>query len=460
MNPHKLHILVLDDDPIIRKIISSSLKKNFLISTAAVPSEAFKKLREMPIDILICDIQLPEMDGITLVKTVKDDFPEIEIIMISSDVNLQNAIEALRLGAFDIFKKPLDTNEILLAIERTKKFTTLQQKLQQLERSKSFLIKEQQNRKDMEIISWSPSMDKVKELMYKVAQTPDTSVLITGESGTGKELIARGIHNISSRKDEFFGAVNTSAIPETLFESEFFGHKKGSFTGAINEKVGWFEVANNGSLFLDEIGDMPNNLQIKLLRVLEERTFNKVGSSKQQSFDIRVIAATNKEMEEMSSGEHFRTDLFYRIAAFHIHISPLRERKEDMPVLLSHFIQFFSDRMRKNIKGIDDEAIFQLQRYDFPGNVRELRNMCERAVILCDNKFVETIHFPDTIMNQPLSQEENQEVLQLEEVEKLTIQKALAKANYNKAKAAELLNIQWNALHRRLKKHGIDLPTN
>jgi len=277
----------------------------------------------------------------------------------------------------------------------------------------------------------------------------------------GKELVARGIHLMSERKDNHFGAVNMSAIPESLFESEFFGHKKGAFTGAISDRAGWFEIADKGTLFLDEIGDMPMNLQIKMLRVLEDRKFIKVGSQKEQSFDCRLVAATNKDVQEMKSGKEFRLDLFHRLGTFEIFVPPLRQRVVDIPILIEHYVNIFAGRMRKKIEGIDSGTMDTLKQYPFPGNVRELRNLTERAVILCDTGTINIDHFPninDSGSAATPNVDFHTEIFDLEEIEKRTILKALEKVDYNKSAAAELLNIKWNALHRRLQKFNIVLP--
>ncbi|NCD41857.1 MAG: sigma-54-dependent Fis family transcriptional regulator, partial [Bacteroidia bacterium] len=324
-NPDQLHILVLDDDNLYRKLASSILRADFTVYTASVPSKAFEIFQNTKVDILICDFQLPEMNGLEVVRRVKDLYPDVEIIMISAEATMDTVIEALRLGAVDFFRKPFNFDSVKISIEKTKKFVTLNSKLRQTELSNKLLAKELKEKEGFEIISQSKAMDDIKKIMFKVAQSKDTSVIITGESGVGKELVARGIHLMSERHDHHFGAVNMSAIPESLFESEFFGHKKGAFTGAISDRAGWFEIADKGTLFLDEIGDMPMNLQIKMLRVLEDRKFIKVGSQKEQSFDVRLVAATNKDVMEMKSGKNFRLDLFHRLGTFEIFVPPLRE---------------------------------------------------------------------------------------------------------------------------------------
>ncbi len=455
-----MKILVLDDDPAILAVVASFLKKEFEVFVSSLPFQALEILSNESIDILISDIRMPEMDGLTLVKKVKKDYPEIEIIMISSHGDMNTVIEAMHLGAFDFFNKPFDVKDIKLSIERTKKFRQTKQELKRIKLTKSVLTDEIKQKEGSDLVSSSDAMKEIKDVISRVAQTDDTSVLITGESGTGKELVARGIHNLSSRAGEFFGAVNTSAIPESLFESEFFGHKKGSFTGAIGDKAGWFEVADKGTLFLDEIGDMPQNLQIKLLRVLEDRRFNKVGTAKQQEFNIRIIAATNKRIDELQNGDSFRSDLYYRISTFEIHIPPLRERKEDIAVLLEHFLHHFATRMRKKITGVDHEAVELLSNYQFPGNVRELRNLCERAVILSDGGFINCEHFPQISQNTlDMEVRNNIDQFNLEFIERETIKKVLEMVSYNKSEAAKLLNLQWNALYRRIQKYSIEVPS-
>jgi transcriptional regulator with PAS, ATPase and Fis domain len=284
--------------------------------------------------------------------------------------------------------------------------------------------------------------------------------LITGESGTGKELVARAIHNLSNRKDELFCAVNMSAVPESLFESEFFGHKKGSFTGALTDKAGWFETANDGTLFFDEIGEMSMFLQVKLLRVLEDRRFTRVGTQNEQKFDVRIIAATNKTNEELSSGKSLRLDLYHRLSAFIIELPPLRERSGDIRELANFFFESLSKKLGKSISGMHSEVYDLLKSYSFPGNVRELKNIIERAIIICDSDMIMPHHFMSLQSNQMNAHaiSSGVETFDLMEIEKQTILRALKKVNFNKAEAARLLNLEWNALYRRIQKYNIELP--
>jgi len=453
-----LNILIIDDDLVYRRLSSSILQERFNVYTAEAPSVGFNILKTKKIDYVICDYMLPEMNGLEVLERIKTDYPHIELIMISDSGDMNTVIEALRRGAVDYFKKPFTPSDVWMAIERTQKFAQLNKKYN-VEKTKNSILKEVVDREfGVEIIGNSNEINEVLTQMRMVAQTPDTSVLILGESGTGKELVAKGIHNLSSRNNEIFGAVNMSAIPENLFESEFFGHKKGSFTGAIADKAGWFENTNKGTLFLDEIGEMTPAMQVKLLRVLEDRTFTKIGTQTQQHFDTRIVAATNKPIEDISNGVNFRVDLFHRVGTFIIYLPPLRERKNDIPLLANHFLKYFANKMNKNIDSINKESIQLLKNYNFPGNIREMRNIMERAVILCIGNELLPSHF---LMVNNISQKNNSNknlnTFDLEQIEKATILKALEKTNNNKSDAAKLLNIEWNSLHRRIQKYGIEI---
>lgn len=461
MKRKALNILVIDDDPIIRNLMRAILKEKSNVFAVETPSLAFKILKNEAVDIIICDFQLPEMNGLRVLEKIKEEYPDIEVIMISNSGDMDTVIGALRKGAADFFKKPFTAAEIWVAIERTKRFSELYSDLNQYKKKTSILQKEINQALGYQIIGTSVDIENIKQQMKMVADTPDTSVLIIGESGTGKELVARGIHNLSKRKDEFFGAVNMSAVPESLFESEFFGHKKGSFTGAIADKAGWFETSNNGTLFFDEIGEMSRSLQVKLLRVLEDRKFTKVGTQREQQFDIRFIAATNKNLEYLTDGKDFRSDLFHRLSTFIIQLNPLRERKSDIPELSYYFLSSLSKKMGKSISRIHPSVFELFNNYAFPGNIRELKNIIERAVIVCQKgKELLPQHFSlllskDSSMS-PLEQDRNS--FDLKELEKQTIIMALQKVNYNKAEAARLLDLDWNALYRRILKYKIELP--
>ena len=398
------------------------------------------------------------MGGLEVLQKVKVSHPDMEVIMISGHGDMNTVIEAMRYGAFDYFQKPFRLPEIKHAIERTRRFILLNEKLRSTEQKFNLLSKEIQQVFGHELVGRSASMQKVVDLMSKVAVADHTSVLITGESGTGKELVARGIHFLSKRNKQFFYSVNCSAIPGSLFESEFFGHKKGAFTDAREDKAGWFEIADKGTLFLDEIGDMPMSQQAKMLRILEDKKVSKVGSRVETAVDVRVITASNRDLFELSKDGKFRQDLYHRLSTFIIMIPPLRERRNDIQPLLEYYVNFFAEQMGKEIKTIEPELIIKLMEYDFPGNVRELKNMIERAIILCEKKSIGWEDFQFSIPSGKMEISHSiplDEKLDLAEIEKAVILKALEKAGQNKSKAAELLNITWQALDRRMEKYGM-----
>lgn len=453
-NTTKLNLLIIDDDPFYRRLSASILGEKFIVFTADCPSDGLKILKKEKISFIVSDYILPEMTGLQLLEKVKEEYPDIEVILISNSGDMDTVIEALRKGAADYFKKPFTPADIWMSIERVMKYSLLKQDLDKQKQQNVFLKKELKSEIGS-IIGKSKPILNVIEQIKMVAQTPDTSVLIIGESGTGKELVARAIHDFSERKDQIFGASNMSAIPDALFESEFFGHTKGSFTDASTDKAGWFETVNKGTLFLDEIGEMTLNLQVKLLRVLEDRKYTKVGTQKSVPFDIRIVSATNKSIATLTENTSFRLDLFHRLGTFIIHIPPLRERKEDIPILANHFLSSLNSKMGKDIRGISDDALELFNEYRFPGNVRELRNLMERAVILCNEHELQSKHFD--IIKSFSNTKTLDETFDLEEIEKNTILRALEKTGYNKAEAARLLNIEWNALHRRLQKYQLSI---
>lgn len=448
----QLNLLIIDDDPFYRRLSASILGEKFNVFTADCPSDGLKILKKENINFVISDYILPEMTGIELLEKIKAAYPSIEVILISNSGDMDTVIEALRKGAADYFKKPFTPADIWMSIERVTKYSLLKQDLTK-QKQQNVLLKNELKSEIGTIIGKSKQILAVTEQIKMVAQTPDTSVLIIGESGTGKELVARAIHDFSARKDQLFGASNMSAIPDALFESEFFGHTKGSFTDASTDKAGWFETVNKGTLFLDEIGEMTLNLQVKLLRVLEDRKYTKVGTQKSVPFDVRIVSATNKSIETLTENTSFRLDLFHRLGTFIIHIPPLRDRKDDIPIIANHFLKSLNTKMGKDIRGISDDALQLFHEYRFPGNVRELRNLMERAVILCNENELQSKHFD--IIKSFSNTKTLAETFDLEEIEKNTILRALEKTDFNKAEAARLLNIEWNALHRRLQKYQL-----
>lgn len=453
-----LTILVLDDKARLREEIAEYLeKRSHTILKAAVPSEAFNLLDEHEIDIAIVDIRLPEMNGLEVLQQIKKTYPRMEVLMISGHGDMQSVIEAMRQGAFDYFQKPFKLSEVHQAIQRTQRFIELSRELEYARNSVSTLSEKLYTNIGTPMLGSSNAILRIGELMQRVAEADTTNVLITGESGTGKELVAHGIHLLSKRSNRLFHSVNCSAITDSLFESEFFGHRKGSFTGALEDRAGWFEAASGGTLFLDEIGDMPLSQQAKLLRTLEDRTIRKVGGVQNVEVDVRVIAASNHNLEKMVNEKTFRGDLFHRLSTFTIHIPPLRERLEDLYILVDHFLHLFAKRMSKPIYNISKEVLDILGRYAFPGNIRELRNLIERAVILSDGRTLEIEHFPgfEPVLNfhTPVTDPKR---FNLEAMEKATIENALKESGFNKSKAANMLGITWQTLDRKIKKHQID----
>ena len=453
----KLHILIIDDEQIYRDEISEFLiKKGYEVYEAAKPSNAFQILTDDDIDVVILDIDLPEMNGIDVLQKMKKLYPHLEVMMITGFGNMETVIKAMRLGAYDFFPKPFSLLDIQVAIERTQRYLELNRRLKETELNYSLISTELQKQIGDKIIGKSAQMKSVLNLMSKVAKSDKTNVLILGESGTGKELVARGIHFLSSRKNKFFRDVNCSAVPETLFESAFFGHKKGAFTGALENETGWFEIANKGTLFLDEIGDLKMELQTKFLRVIEQNIIRRVGSHKDIPIDVRVIAATNKDIKKLLKNNNFREDLYYRLSTFVIDIPPLRERKEDIALLLDHFIKKYSQELNKKVTSYDKKVLDELLLYDFPGNVRELKNMVEKAIILCNCTKLSKQHFPDLSCRELQKHTPSiPSAFNLELAERDLIIKALKQTHFNKAQTLKLLNITRQSLNRRIEKHKI-----
>jgi len=452
-----LNVLIVDDEEHIRHELGEFLNDNgYQVWYAGMPSAAFDILAITPIDLVFLDIRLPEMDGLEALTRIKSGWPETEVIMISGHGEMQTVIQAMRRGASDYFSKPFTHVEVMSAIERSRRFLEINSRLKEIESSFQLVTQSLQNQMGQGMIAQSKPMKIVSEMIRKVALSDSTSVLITGESGTGKELVARAIHYLSPRKQHYFYAVNSSAITETLFESEFFGHTKGSFTGASDNKTGWFEVANKGTLFLDEIGDLPLGLQTKFLRVLEERKINRVGAHKEIDIDVRIVAATNQDLEKLTEEKKFRLDLYHRLNSFVITLPPLRERRDDIPLLLNYFADEIAKKLNKKIEYIEDDVVQALTSYHFPGNIRELRNMVERAVILSEKGKLRMNDFQlEKIGRKASAPEADTEILNLERLERNAIIRAIHRAKYNKSAAARLLNISFQSLDRRIKKHNI-----
>jgi two-component system response regulator AtoC len=454
-------LLVVDDEENMRHMLSVMLRKTgYLVDTAADGLEALETLSKTHYDFVLCDIKMPRMDGMAFLKAARDRIEDSTVIVMSAYGNIDTAIEAMKLGAYDYISKPFKSDEVYLTLKKAEERESL--------RKENLLLRERIRKFSHEnlfgnMIGKSKAMQSVFDLAEKVAQY-DTTVLITGESGTGKELIARGIHFHGPRAKGPLVPVNCGGIPENLLESELFGYKKGAFTGAERDKKGLFEEAQNGSIFLDEIGELPLTLQVKLLRVLQENEIRAVGDAKTKKIDVRVIAATAKDLEEEIQRGTFREDLFYRVNVMPIRLPPLRERMEDVPLLCHHFIDRFKQRLGKNIAEIAPVTMAVLMKHAWPGNVRELENIIERAVVLTEGPSLLPEHLPPEIrspLSQPFSLEGAVQGYSLKEaqrvIEEKLIIKALKETGGNRTQAAKLLEISHPSLLTKIKTYGIDL---
>jgi DNA-binding NtrC family response regulator len=379
--------------------------------------------------------------------------------MMSGHGDMDSVILALRLGAVDYFQKPFHLREMLETIEKTRKCNS---KIGLLngDHFDHTLNEAFGKGSSAALIVVGPAMKVAVDKMRLVARSKDTTVMITGESGTGKELIARGIHYLSCRKDKPFHAVNCSSIPDELFESEFFGYRKGAFTGAIADKAGWFEAADEGTLFLDEIGDLKPRLQAKLLRVMEDKQISRLGTTCTKKVDVRIIAATNQDLEKLILENRFRQDLYHRMNTFVINMPPLRERPESIPLLFAHYLDYYSHKLGMDVPKVEKEIMDALQQYDFPGNVRELKHMIERALILCEGKMLTFDHFDHLkikMQQSPVAKYPVTPAKSLDNIEKESIKAALQETGSNKSKAARMLNISRQALDRRIERLGVEV---
>lgn len=375
------HILVIDDEKSIRNTLKEVLEyENHTLDLASDGEEGFQLFKENKYDIVLCDIKMPKMDGIELLDHIFEIATDIPVVMISGHGNIDTAVEAIKKGAFDFIEKPLDLNRLLITIRNALDKSTLITETKVLKKKVS---------KTYEMIGDSPAIDKVKEMIERVAPT-DARVLITGSNGTGKELVARWLHEKSNRSAFPFVEVNCAAIPSELIESELFGHEKGSFTSAIKDRKGKFEQADKGTIFLDEIGDMSLSAQAKVLRALQENKITRVGSDKDIKVDVRIIAATNKDMKKEIEANVFREDLYHRLSVILIHVPTLNERLEDIPILAEHFIAQICEEYGMPLKTISKDAIAELQKINWTGNIREFRNVIERLIILCDKEITKS----------------------------------------------------------------------
>jgi DNA-binding NtrC family response regulator len=454
----ELSILMCDRDSGVNDIAERLAKvTGFRVFVTDNASEAFSIFGEEDIDVLVVDVSDPVLNGNAILEKVDHLYPSTTKVAIGRDYEIGEIIESLRAGANDYLLKPFHLAQLLTVLQRNKNFLHLQSKVQAVELNFQQACTNLSEKANIDIVGVSDAMKQVVNLMTKVAQTDSTTVLITGESGTGKELVARGIHALSKRRERFFHSVNCSAIPESLFESEFFGHQKGAFTDAVESTAGWFEVSNHGTLFLDEVADLTLPMQVKFLRVLDDKVISKVGTKKTISLDLRIITATNRSLENMLDEGVFRLDLYHRLSAFKIHIPPLRERAEDIPGLVNYYVKYFGKQVGKIINRIDQKVYQRLSEHSFPGNIRELRNILERAIILCDGDVLRMNHIQIESKGHAALQDQmaGPGEFDLQKIEKKVIEQALSKCKFNKSKAAKLLKISRQALDRKLMKYQI-----
>jgi DNA-binding NtrC family response regulator len=443
----KGRILIIDDEEQLRSLIKRIITlEGFTVCEAASLKEGRAQLEKHHVDVVLCDVKLPDGSGVDFVKHVKPGFPCLEIILLTAYGNIHDGVQAMKNGAFDYLTKGDDNDKLIPLLYKAVERVQMQQRIDQLEQQMG-------KRYGFEnIVGESVAIKEAIALAKRVAAT-DTTVLLVGETGTGKEVFAQAIHHSSKRSSKSFLALNCCAFSKELLESEIFGHKAGAFTGATKDKKGLIEEADNGTLFLDEIGEMHIDLQSKLLRVLETNEFIKVGDTKPTKVNVRIIAATNRDLgEEIKEGK-FREDLFYRLNVFTIPLPSLRERKEDIPLLANHFLKIFSQRTNKRISGIDREAITRLQMHEWKGNIRELKNVIERAVILADEFELKTEHLPVDIQQPSFNRLSSS--FDLASIERSHIQKVLHYTKGNKTKAAELLGIGLTTLYRKLDEYNI-----
>ena len=444
-------ILIIDDEEHMRWIVQKAMSKvGYKTALAADGREGLAMIPIAGPDLILLDLKLPDMSGLDVLRAVKLEYPRLPVIMITAHGTVETAIEAMKIGAADYISKPFDIEELKIIIHRCLEVVELASEV-------DYLRGELGEKLSTSLIGKSRAINEIKELVTKVADTPAT-VLIEGESGTGKEVVARLLHLESSRVNKPLVAVNCAAIPESLLESELFGYERGAFTGAISRKKGKFEVASSGTIFLDEIGDISPHIQAKLLRVLQEKVFERVGGNGQVTMQARIIAATNRNLKKCVREGSFREDLYYRLQVIPINMPPLRERLEDIPQLVEYFLKKYD--YRHQIKGFSSEALKIMGNYDWPGNIRELENTVERAVILCGDEFVTPSYLPremtgEAVRAQGFAIDFPNEGISLEGLEKDLIEKALAKSGGNQTKAARLLGITRSALIYRMEKYSI-----
>jgi len=448
----KYRVLIVDDEADSRDALAELTSRwGYDVQTASDGTEALRRAIEGHPDVILTDLVMPNMDGLWLLRALRAEIPECPVVLLTGRGTIQTAVQAIKEGAYDFIEKPLEIPRLRIVLERALEKKETMREVQLLRRRLAALAP------GTDMIGSGPAMQRVFELVNKVAPS-NASVVISGQSGTGKEVVARAIHNLSPRKDKPFVALNCSAIPATLIESELFGYERGAFTGADQRRIGNFELAHNGTLFLDEIGELPLELQAKFLRVLEDRKFRRLGGRAEVEVDVRVICATNRDLKEEIRRGRFREDLYFRLHVFTIVLPPLRERREDVPLLVHHFIEKFNGETGKRVQGVTPAALATLQGYAWPGNIRELRNSLERAMILVDGDVIGEEHLPPDLqatrpeaamLRVPLG-------VPMEKVEKEYILASLQKNGGNKARTAEVLGISEKTLYNKLNRYAAE----
>jgi nitrogen regulation protein NR(I) len=465
MLPEKKQVLIVDDEPNLRKILSAQLTRDgYDVMTAEDGEQGLLALREHHIDLVITDLKMPKVDGMQLLREAMREDPELPVVMITAHGTIDTAVEALKTGAFDYLTKPFDKDEVRQIVAKALKTREL--------RGADATAAPGVPGVRFGIIGSSPGIREMYDVLERVADTP-TTVLVTGESGTGKELVARALHEHSSRKDKPFIKVNCAAIPKELIESELFGYERGAFTGAVASKPGRFELANGGTLFLDEIGEIPIEMQVKLLRALQESEFERVGGIKTIRVDVRLVAATNRDLKKLIGAGTFREDLFYRLNVVPIRLPALRERAADIPLLVDHFLAKFNERLKKHVVGVEPEAMDILAAYPWPGNIRELENVIERAVLFCDTSKIRDGDLPLEVRGAPASPQaqvadvdigatfsgegglKEHVKVAMSRLERELVSRALQQTSGNVTHAARLLKISRKGLQLKMKELGL-----
>jgi putative PEP-CTERM system response regulator len=446
----KFNILIVDDEKNIREGLGKALELDgYNVLLAVDGQEGLDIIESEEVDLVIADLRMPRLSGEELLRRVVQSYPTVPVIILTGHGTIETAVQAMRDGAYDFLTKPVNLDRLSLLCKRALSTRELVMQHRQMQEEL------EQQRRFQNIIGKSSEMQRIFELVKQVAPTK-ASVLITGESGVGKELIADALHNASNRKEKPFIRVHCAALSESLLESELFGHEKGAFTGAVARKRGRFELAHTGSIFLDEIGEIEQSVQIKILRVLQEKTFERVGGEETLEVDVRIISATNRDLKEAIEEGRFREDLYYRLNVVNIHIPPLRERKEDIPLLTSAFIKEFAQENDKPVEGIDPKARSALYNYSWPGNIRELRNSIESAVVMCKGNIITPEDLPPSI-----TRESDDDYIRislgstLADAEREIIRSTLAAQNGNKSRTAEVLGIGRKTLHRKVDEYGL-----